>query len=258
MILRRTLLSGAAACIALPAIVGRANAQSQPDYSIAIELTRGGPSTITRVPTSQPVIAMTFDDGPHASLTPQLLDILAARNIRATFFVLGNRVNMYPRLTQRIATEGHEIGNHSWSHTRLTSLGNEGLMRELDNTSMAIQEAVGRPPVTMRPPYGLLTQRQRNMIQETRYLPTILWSVDPQDWQRPGSSVVANRIIGAAHRGAVVLAHDIIGSTIRAMPAALDGLIARGYRFVTVSELVGWPRWSERNITLRYAQAEHG
>jgi peptidoglycan-N-acetylglucosamine deacetylase len=257
MILRRTLLSGAAACIGLPSIIGRANAQSRPEYSIPIELTQGGPSTITRVPTSQPLIAMTFDDGPHASLTPQLLDILAARNIRATFFVLGNRVNMYPRLTQRIAAEGHEIGNHSWSHPRLTSLGNEGLMRELDNTSMAIQEAVGRPPVTMRPPYGLLSQRQRNMIQETRYLPTILWSIDPQDWRRPGSSVIANRIVGAAHTGAVILAHDIIGSTVRAMPAALDGLIARGYRFVTVSELVGWPRWSERNIRLRYAQAEH-
>jgi len=258
MITRRTLLGGAALCIAMPSIIGRANAQSRLDYSIPIEFTRGGPSTITRVPTSQPVVAMTFDDGPHESLTPQLLDILAARDIRATFYVVGRRVNMYPRLTERIAAEGHEIGNHSWSHPRLTSLGNQGLMRELDNTSMAIQQAVGRPPVTMRPPYGLLSSRQRNMISEERYMPTILWSVDPQDWRRPGSSVVANRIVGGAHTGAVILAHDIIGSTVRAMPAALDGLIARGYRFVTVSELVGWPRWNERDIGLRYAQADAG
>jgi len=257
MITRRALLGGAAACIAMPSIIGQANAQSRLDYSIPIELTRGGPSTITRVPTSQPVVAMTFDDGPHESLTPQLLDILAARDIRATFYVVGRRVNMYPRLVERIAAEGHEIGNHSWSHPRLTSLGNEGLMRELDNTSMAIQQAVGRPPVTMRPPYGLLSARQRNLISENRYLPTILWSVDPQDWRRPGSAVVANRIVGGAHTGAVILAHDIIGSTIRAMPAALDGLLARGYRFATVSELVGWPRWNERNNMLQYARDEH-
>jgi len=256
MITRRTLLGGAAAGIAIPSIIGRANAQSRPDYSIPIEYTRGGPSTITRVPTSQPVVAMTFDDGPHESLTPQLLDILAARDIRATFYVVGRRVNMYPRLTERIATQGHEIGNHSWSHPRLTSLGSLGLMRELDNTSMVIQQAVGRPPVTMRPPYGLLSPRQRNMISEERYMPTILWSVDPQDWRRPGISVVARRIIGGAHAGAVILAHDIIGSTVRAMPAALDGLMARGYRFVTVSELVGWPRWNERDIGLRYAQTD--
>ena len=256
MITRRALLGGAAAGFALPSIIGRANAQARLDYSIPVELTRGGPSTITRVPTSQPVVAMTFDDGPHETLTPQLLDILAARGIPATFYVVGRRVRMYPQLTQRMAAEGHEIGNHSWSHPRLTSLGNQGLMRELDNTAMAIQEATGRPPVTMRPPYGLLSSRQRNLISENRYLPTILWSVDPQDWRRPGSSVVAERIIGGAQPGAVILAHDIIGSTVRAMPAALDGLIARGYRFVTVSELVGWPRWSERNITLRYAQVE--
>ncbi len=257
MMTRRTLLGGAAVCIAFPSIVGRASAQSRLDYSIPIGLTQGGPSTITRVPTNQPVVAMTFDDGPHESLTPQLLDILAARDIRATFYVVGRRVNMYPRLVERIAAEGHEIGNHSFSHPRLTSLGNHGLMRELDNTSLAIQQAVGRPPVTMRPPYGLLSPRQRNMISEERYMPTILWSVDPQDWRRPGSSVVANRIVGGAHTGAVILAHDIVGPTVRAMPAALDGLLARGYRFATVSEMVGWPLWSERDITLQYFRDEH-
>ena len=88
-------------------------------------------------------------------------------------------------------------------------------------------------------------------------MPTILWSLDPQDWRRPGSSVVANRIVGGAHTGAVILAHDIVGPTIRAMPAALDGLLARGYRFATVSEMVGWPRWNERDIGFRYSQPEH-
>ncbi len=256
MITRRTLLSGAAACFAMPAIVGRAGAQARSTFALPAGVTQGGPTTITRVPTDQPVVAMTFDDGPHQSLTPQLLDMLAARNIKATFYVVGRRVAMYPQLTQRIAAEGHEIGNHTWNHPRLTSLSNDGLMRELDRTSEVIYQTVGRPPVTMRPPYGLLSNRQRMLISERRALPTILWSVDPQDWRRPGSSVVANRIVGGAHTGAVILAHDIISSTVRAMPAALDGLIARGYRFATVSELVGWPRWDQRNITLQYAQVD--
>ena len=163
---------------------------------------------------------------------------------------------MYPQLTARIANEGHEIGNHSYSHPRLINLGNAGLMHELDRTAQAIHQVVGRPPVTMRPPYGLLSERQRRLINETRGLPTILWSVDPQDWRRPGSSVVANRIVGGTRPGAVILAHDIIGSTVRAMPAALDALIARGYRFVTVSELVGWPHWNQRNISLQLAQVQ--
>lgn len=219
-------------------------------FSIPEGVTQGGATTITRVPTDQPVVAMTFDDGPHQSLTPQLLDILAARNIRATFYLIGRRVALYPELVRRIAAEGHEIGNHTWNHPRLTSLGNDGLLRELDRTTIAINDIVGRPPVTMRPPYGLLSTRQRGLIYEARHLPTVLWSVDPEDWRRPGSSVVANRIVSRSHAGAVILAHDIIGPTVRAMPAALDGLIARGYRFTTVSELIGWPRWNTRNIHL--------
>lgn len=247
---RRNFTSGLSALLALPALTGRALAQARMDFTIPEGVTQGGPTTITRIPTDQPVVAMTFDDGPHESLTPQLLDMLAARNIRATFYLIGRRVAMYPELTRRIAAEGHEIGNHTWNHPRLTSLGNDGLLRELDRTTVVINDTVGRPPVTMRPPYGLLSVRQRALIYEARQLPTILWSVDPEDWRRPGSSVVANRIVGRANTGAVILAHDIIGATVRAMPAALDGLIARGYRFSTMSELIGWPRWDTRHIRL--------
>lgn len=255
---RRHFAGALSAFLAAPALAGRASAQARFDFSIPDGVTMGGPTTIARVPTEQPVVAMTFDDGPHHSLTPQLLDMLRARNIRATFYLVGRRVAMYPELTRRIAAEGHEIGNHSWNHPRLTSLGNDSLMRELDRTTAVIEETVGSRPITMRPPYGLLSTRQRALIYESRRFPTILWSVDPEDWRRPGSSVVANRIVGRSHPGAVILAHDIIGATVRAMPAALDGLIARGYGFVTVSELMGWPRWDSRNIRLALSSASAG
>jgi peptidoglycan/xylan/chitin deacetylase (PgdA/CDA1 family) len=245
---RRALLRGGAAALTVPFLAPSALAQTAADR--ARMPAAPVPDTITRVMTARPVVAMTFDDGPHPTLTPMLLDMLAARGIRATFYVIGWRVEREPALMRRIVAEGHEIGNHTWSHPSLFGYSDAAVLNQLDRTSLAIQDAVGRPPVTMRPPYGNLYPRQRRMVLEARNLPTVLWSVDPEDWRRPGSGVVANRILSRAHPGAVILSHDIIGATIRAMPATLDGLVARGYEFATMSELIGWPRWDSRNIRL--------
>ena len=92
--------------------------------------------------------------------------------------------------------------------------------------------------------------RQAALLYNMRNMATVLWSVDPQDWMRPGSSVVAQRIVNGSHPGAVVLSHDIHGRTVRAMPATIDGLAARGLECVTLSELMGWPRWDRRNLRL--------
>lgn len=248
---RRQVLLRAGAALAMPFLARPAAAQYsilQPGIALPGDITRGDQATITRVRTARPVVAMTFDDGPHASLTPQLLDILAQRQIRATFYLIGSRVVRHPDLTLRIATEGHEIGNHTWSHPSLSGLADGAILSELDRTTQAVQDVVGRPPVTMRPPYGNLTARQRLMVHRERSLPTVLWSVDPEDWRRPGPDVVTSRIISASHPGGVILAHDILSGTVNAMPATLDTLIARGYSFVTVSELIGWPRWDSGRI----------
>ena len=250
---RRHILLAAGVALTSPFLVRPASAQqgrAQTTITLPGDITRGEQATITRVRTARPVVAMTFDDGPHVSLTPQLLDILAERQIRATFFVIGSRVVRHPDIAQRIAAEGHEIGNHTWSHPSLSGLGDASILSELDRTTLAIYDAVGRPPVTMRPPYGNLTGRQRLMVHAERNMPTVLWSVDPEDWRRPGASVVTSRIVNASHPGGVILAHDIQVGTVRAMPATLDALIARGYQFVTVSELIGWPRWDTRRIRL--------
>lgn len=244
---RQILLAVGAVALASPAL---AQQRTQPAITLPGDIATGEQATITRVRTARPVVAMTFDDGPHPSLTPQLLDILAQRQIRATFYVIGSRVVRQPELTRRIAAAGHEIGNHTWSHPSLSALSDDAVLSELDRTTWAVHEAVGRPPVTMRPPYGNLHGRQRLMVHGTRNLPTVLWSVDPEDWRRPGPSVVTERIVSRSHPGAVILAHDIQGGTVRAMPATLDRLIARGYQFVTVSELIGWPRWDSRRIRL--------
>lgn len=248
---RRAMLAGLAGTSAAALLPTQSQAQlSARAIQLPQDITRGDQATITRVVTRKPLVAMTFDDGPHPRLTPALLDVLKARNIRATFYVIGQNVVRYPQLMQRMVAEGHEIGNHTYRHPTLSRLGTESIQREMDRTTLAVFQTTGKAPVTMRPPYGSITQNQRKMVYQTRGLPTVLWSVDPRDWQRPGSQVVANRIVGNAHRGAVILAHDIHSPTVRAMPAALDGLLARGFEFTTVSELLGWPRWDTRNFRL--------
>ncbi len=189
-----------------------------------------------------PYIAMTFDDGPSAKLTAKLLDLLAARHIKVTFFVIGENVVQHPELVQRAAREGHEIGNHSWSHPYLAKMSDEGVRQQLQKTDDAIKNADGTRPTLMRPPYGSLTARQKKWIHDEFGYRIILWDVDPLDWKRPGPTVVCNRIVKETRSGSIVLSHDIHPGTIEAMPSTLDQLEAKGFKFVTVSELIRMAR----------------
>ncbi len=248
---RRAIMAGAASTLLTPFVARPTMAQSLPQsFAGRGTIARGVDATVTRIPTAQPYVAMTFDDGPHPSLTPQLLDMLAVRGIRATFYVIGRNAARYPQILQRMVDEGHEIGNHTWSHPNLNGHSSDSILSQVDRTNRAVYEAVGRPPVTMRPPYGNLYDSQRLMLHQVRGMPTVLWSIDTLDWQRPGSSVVSRRVVNGSHPGGVILAHDIHTATVRAMPAALDGVTGRGFRFVTVSELIGWPRWDRRRLRL--------
>jgi peptidoglycan/xylan/chitin deacetylase (PgdA/CDA1 family) len=195
--------------------------------------------TFNSVHVAGPYIALTFDDGPHATLTPKLLDLLATHHIKSTFFVIGENVAAHPEIVVRAVREGHEIGNHSWSHPNLAKMSDEGVRRQLHQTEEAIESATGRKPTLLRPPYGSLNARQKRWIHEQFGYEIILWDVDPLDWKRPGPTVVCNRIVKQTRAGSIVLAHDIHPGTIAAMPAVLDQLQAKGFQFVTVSELIG-------------------
>jgi peptidoglycan/xylan/chitin deacetylase (PgdA/CDA1 family) len=187
-------------------------------------------------------VAMTFDDGPHPKLTPRLLDLLKERGIKATFFVIGKCVAEFPDIAKRIVDEGHEIANHSWSHPQLPKLSPAAFTAEITQTNDAIQQATGVRPVTMRPPYGAINPTLTKRLNEEYGLSVILWSVDPQDWKIRKSDHVSSHIIKNAAPGSIILAHDIHASTIDAMPAALDALQAKGYKFATVSELISMDR----------------
>lgn len=194
--------------------------------------------TFSRVLVSGNYIAITFDDGPHPQNTPRLLDMLAQRNIKATFYVIGRSVNLHPNVVRRTVAEGHEIGNHSQTHRLLSKLGDTELRQEMKLCQDAIGSAAGVRPRTMRPPYGGLLQRQRELVHAEFGYPTILWSVDPLDWKRPGASVITSRILTGTTAGGIVLAHDLHAQTVDAMPATFDGLLKRGFKFVTVSQLI--------------------
>ena len=198
--------------------------------------------TFSSVNVDGPYIAMTFDDGPSAKLTAKLLDLLAAHHIKATFFVIGENVVQHPELVQRAAREGHEIGNHSWSHPYLAKMSDEGVRQQLRKTDDAIKNAAGTRPTLMRPPYGSLTAHQKKWIHDEFGYQIILWDVDPLDWKRPGPTVVCNRIVKETRPGSIVLSHDIHPGTIEAMPSTLDQLEAKGFKFVTVSELIRMAR----------------
>ena len=209
-----------------------------PDMALGSDFSKGSGISFSRVLVSGNYIAMTFDDGPQPQNTPRLLDMLRARNIKATFYVIGQSVNLYPQVVRRTVAEGHEIGNHSNTHRLLSKLGDAEVRADLRRCHDAVVNACGVPPRTMRPPYGGLLQRQREWVNAEFGYPIILWSVDPLDWKRPGAGVITSRILAGASSGGIVLSHDLHGQTVDAMPATLDGLLRRGFKFVTVSQLL--------------------
>jgi peptidoglycan/xylan/chitin deacetylase (PgdA/CDA1 family) len=209
-----------------------------PDLSLGSDFSKSSGVSFSRVLVSGNYIAMTFDDGPHPQNTTRLLDMLRARNIKATFYVIGRSVELYPQVVRRTVAEGHEIGNHSQTHRLLSKLGDSELRQEMARCRDAVVNASGVQPKTMRPPYGGLLQRQRELVHSEFGYPTILWSVDPLDWKRPGAGVITSRITSGASAGGIVLAHDLHAQTVDAMPATLDNLLRRGFKFVTVSQLL--------------------
>ena len=192
----------------------------------------------------QPVVALTFDDGPHFALTPRLLDTLKAKGVHATFFVVGQNAKQYPAILKRAVAQGHEIGNHSWSHPNLAKMSDEAVKKELNDTSDAIEAAIGKRPTLMRPPYGSFTKTQGKWFHDELGFTVVLWDVDPDDWRDPGPAVVEDRVLNGwkdssgVRPGSIVLSHDIHKGTVEAEPEIIDKLIAKGYKFATVSELI--------------------
>lgn len=178
-------------------------------------------------------IALTFDDGPVGE-TVDVLDALAEREAKGTFYVTGTNARDRPEVLRRIHDDGHEIGNHTWDHADLTRLGAEGVHGQMQDTADAVVAATGTAPTTMRPPYGATD----DTVAAAVGLPQVLWSLDTWDWRDRDTDVVVERVLASAQPGGIVLLHDIHATTRAAVAPILDGLDERGFVFVTVSQMV--------------------
>lgn len=179
-------------------------------------------------------IALTFDDGPHPVYTPVLLDGLAKRKVKATFFITGENAEAYPELVKRMQEEGHLIGNHTYSHIQLTQGNREKFKGELVKTNEIIEEITGQGVTYVRPPYG---SWDKSFEKELNMIP-VLWNIDPLDWCCNDASCVIRKVESAAGEDAIILLHDSYPSTVTAALQIVDDLQQRGYVFVTVEEIL--------------------
>ncbi len=194
-------------------------------------------------PSNRRVVALTFDDGPWYD-TPQFLDILEHYHVVGTFFEIGEQISTYGEngaVERRMLADGDMIGDHTWSHPDV-SRGGAFAAGQINAAAAAIKQATrGFQPCLFRAPYGAVSSA---LIGEARSMgyTTIQWDVDPTDWARPGTSAIYNRVVGGAHPGAIILQHDGGGDrseTLAALPQEIQTLKARGYGFVTVTQLLG-------------------
>lgn len=216
-------------------------ADSSPGTSTSSEIKQASiqqtPLIISQGSNLRKEVALTFDDGPHPVLTLQLLDILRAHRVKATFFVLGERVKLYPWTLQRIVDEGHEIGNHSYSHRSFLHLSPDSIRQEIDQTQEIIKFTVGFEPLLFRPPYGSYRESTRELCTED-HLEMVLWSVDSEDWKLRDPDMVYHEIMSQVRNGSIILCHDIHPTTIQAMSRVIESLQEDGYEFKTVSEII--------------------
>lgn len=193
---------------------------------------------IWKVPTSRKVVALTFDDGPVSTTTPEILNILKEKNIKATFFVVGEQVKRFPTLVSREIAEGHEVGNHTYTHPKLANLQEYMIEEELKNTEKEILKVAPKPTL-FRPPGGFYNKKIIKIAKDSEYS-TILWTIDPVDWRSPPVGDIVDLVIKDVKPGSIILLHDgkYPSTTPEALWFIIDILESRGYEFVTVSELL--------------------
>lgn len=179
-------------------------------------------------------IALTFDDGPHPFYTQQLLDGLKERGARASFFVMGKQAEAYPDLILRMQTEGHLIGNHTYSHLQLGKGNRETFKSELVKTNELLLSITGEEPQYVRPPYG---SWDKSFESELTMIP-VLWTIDPMDWCSSDVGGIVQRVTKKAEENAVILMHDEYKSSVTAALQIVDILQKQGYEFVTVDEIL--------------------
>lgn len=187
--------------------------------------------------------ALTFDDGPDAVYTPRILSLLQQYGVKATFYLKGERVHQHPMTTKKILSQGHEIGNHAWSHPRFQELSLPEVRMEIQRTEDIIQQTTGMRPRLIRPPYGVMTREQIPYFLEKGYRITD-WSIDSMDWYTQDEELIFTAVTEVFHNDAIILMHSAEGKegregTIKALERLILHFQEKGVELVTVSQLLG-------------------
>lgn len=197
---------------------------------------------VNRVDTNEKVIALTFDDGPLPEATEQIIHLLAAENVRATFFVTGNAIELHPDSAKSLIAAGHQIGNHSYSHQRMVLMGYDTVAAEIDKTNQLIRNLGYREDIVFRPPYGKKLFTLPYYLSQ-KNITSITWDVEPESYPdiAADSQQIAQHVVDNVRPGSIILLHVMFKSrepSMLAVPAIVQRLKADGYRFVTVNELL--------------------
>ncbi|OXS58237.1 polysaccharide deacetylase [Cohnella sp. CIP 111063] len=229
-------------CVSAVVACGYNQAQAQPHKKTRAYYEERE-EVVWEVPMKEKLIALTFDDGPNPVTTPKILDLLAANDAKSTFFVVGKRMDRYPDVVRREAKEGHEVANHTYNHLYLNHrISQQRLEDELSRTEKQIVSLTGKHSLWFRPPGGFFNDSVVRIARERGYT-MVLWSwhQDTKDWSSPGTRRIVDRVLKNVRNGDIVLFHDHVeGSmqTVQALETILPELRRRGYRMVTVSELI--------------------
>ena len=184
------------------------------------------------IPAGEKYVALTFDDGPRRGTTERLLDGLKERGAKATFFLIGQQIEDNAALVARMAEEGHQIGNHTWSHQRLDGILPDEAAQEVARTEAALEALLGGGEYWLRPPYGQVAEGVELGV------PMVKWSVDPRDWESRDAEKVTRAILDCVEPNSIILLHDIYSTSVDAALRVVDRLQEEGYWFVTVEELL--------------------
>ncbi|TYO95872.1 polysaccharide deacetylase family protein [Desulfallas thermosapovorans] len=203
----------------------------------AVPASNTGNQLIKRVDSVHNMVAITFDDGPFPQMTEQYLAVLDKLNVRATFFMVGQRIKYYPELARRVAEQGNEIGSHSWQHARLDELTAEAIAEDMRLVANEVQAAVGQAVSLLRPPYGARSDVLLATAEQHGYK-VIIWDVDPRDWEDPPPDQIVASVLGQVKPGSIIVMHEGHVNTLQALPVIIQKLRERGLEPVTVSEML--------------------
>lgn len=183
---------------------------------------------------SEKLVALTFDDGPHASCTEKLLEGLRERNVKATFFLIGKSIEGKEKIVKQMAQDGHLIGSHTFNHVQLTKIPVEDACNEILMTNEAIFQVTGKTVEYIRPPYGSWDSRLECAVN----MKEVGWTVDPRDWKVKNTDTIVKHVLSHVEDGSIILLHDVYDTSVEAAFRIIDTLKKEGYTFVTVDGIL--------------------